>query len=74
MRRRRRHRANNMNGLKKLVSNTNCLSKREGEIRRRLRWMSSTLSSNSCVLLIPKARGAGIKLLHKFEEDFTDYE
>ena len=30
--RQRRHRANNMNGLKKLVSNTNCLSKREGEI------------------------------------------
>ncbi len=46
-----------MNGSKKLVSNTNCLSKREGEIWRRLRWMSCTLSSNFCVLLITKARG-----------------
>ena len=57
VRRRKRHGANNMNGLKMLVSNANCLSKREGEIGRRLRLMSTTLSSNSCVLLSTKARG-----------------
>ncbi len=74
VRRRKRHGANNMNGLKMLFSNANCLSKREGEIGRRLRWMSSTLSSNSCVRLITKARGTGIKLLHKCKEGLTDYE
>ena len=74
VRRRKRHGANNMDGLKMLVSNANCLSKREGEIGRRLRLMSTTLSSNSCVLLSTKARGTGIKLLHKCKEDLTDYE